>query len=248
MKRISIIGATSHVAKGLIVRFAKTDNYQLFLFSRGVNRVSDFLKKESLVVSGNYEYKEFECIESDVILNCIGYGSNSSVCSSGSSLFYLFEKFDNIVLNYLENHPQCLYINFSSGAVYGTNFKDPVNEKSIAWYKPNFIKKEDNYRLSKIYTEAKHRSLTEFKIWDIRIFNYISQFIDLTGRMLITEIICSLIENKTFETDSGNIIRDFVHPDDLFTMVIKIIEKDDGNEVVDLYSKASISKMDLLKN
>lgn len=43
-KKIAILGATSHIAKGLIYNFNKEEANELFLFARSIDRLQGFLK------------------------------------------------------------------------------------------------------------------------------------------------------------------------------------------------------------
>lgn len=44
-----------------------------------------------------------------------------------NSIFDVTLRFDEMVLNYLKNHPACRYLFLSSGAAYGSGFNEPAN-------------------------------------------------------------------------------------------------------------------------
>ena len=46
--RIAILGATSHIAKGLILNFIKSKENELFLFARIPKKVKKFLQENNL--------------------------------------------------------------------------------------------------------------------------------------------------------------------------------------------------------
>ena len=57
----------------------------------------------------------------------------------------------------------------------------------------------------------------------------------------------SLIGKREFVTSKSDIIRDYVHPDDLFALVGRILLWTDLNSFLDAYSRAPISKSDLIQ-
>jgi len=56
------------------------------------------------------------------VINCVGIGDPGKLRNEMSSIFRVTERFDNLVLDYLECHPSALYLNMSSGAAYGQDF------------------------------------------------------------------------------------------------------------------------------
>ena len=157
------------------------------------------------------------------------------------------EKFDNIILDYIRKNSKTAYINFSSGAVYGTSFEQPSSNNTKSCIDVNNILHEDYYRIAKLNSEAKHRSLNHYNIIDLRIFGYYSRFIDLTKNYLMNDIISSIKEKKTLKTSPTNIIRDYIHPIDLSNLVKDCFETKKINEALDVKSKKPISKMEILK-
>ena len=105
----------------------------------------------------------------------------------------------------------------------------------------------DYYAIAKINAEAKHRSLNKFNIVDIRIFSYFSRFIDINSNYFICDLIRSIKNSIVFKTGPENIIRDYIHPYDLFSLVQKIIIKKKINDVFDAYSKMPISKFEIIE-
>jgi nucleoside-diphosphate-sugar epimerase len=163
-----------------------------------------------------------------------------------SAIFHLIETFDNMVLDYLGKHPETLYINFSSGAAYGVAFDMPVNGATCSNWHINNISEADYYGIAKFHSEAKHRALKKLNIVDLRIFSYFSRFINLESKFLLTEIISYIKEGKEFITDSNNIVRDYIHPKDLHSLIEKCIEKYKINDVFDAYSLKPVTKFEIL--
>lgn len=246
-KHIAILGATSHVAKGLIAGFLGSGQSGLTLFARSAPKVHAFLEQ-----AGSFPgvpvrpFAEFARGNFDVVINCVGIGDPGKLRQETASIFTLTESFDNLVLQYLEGHPDCLYLNLSSGAAYGQDFSQPVSEESPARYEINKLSAGDFYGIAKAYSEAKHRSLGNRHIVDLRIFGYFSRYIDLESKYLMCEVVSCLKSGAEFVTGPGNILRDYVHPEDLFALVEKCIALRELNDVYDVYSLRPLAKFEML--
>lgn len=245
--KIAILGATSHIARGLIYNFSRTKNYKLFLFARSRERLTEFQNSiECTPVLSAADFGNFMAHKYDIIINCIGIGDPAKLKKSRIEIYQLNEQFDNLVLEYLSLHPKALYIYFSSGVAYGNDFMEPAEEKTRSTWNINNISQSDFYGITKLYTEAKHRSFNHLNIVDIRIFAYFSRFIDLSSRYFITDVIAALKSKEQFVTNRNNIMRDYIYPDDLFSLVCKCIEQPGLNDVFDAYSLKPISKFEIL--
>ncbi len=232
-KRIAILGATSHIAKGLMLNFMQSKGDKLFLFARLPKKVKNFLEAHSLGLHRHIcDFKHFQRGKYDVIINCVGLGTPAKVKEANGAVFKLTEEFDNMVLEYLQRNPDTLYINFSSGAVYSICVND--------------IKPEHYYGIAKLHQEAKHRALKKLNIVDLRIFSYFSRFIELDSGYFLTELIKSLKSKKTFVTNPCDFVRDFLAPRDLFDLICLIIKAKPFNDAIDAYSSMPISKFKLL--
>jgi len=248
-KKIAILGATSHIAKGIIENILNDtiDEYDLVLFEQSVDTIDSFIQENHLKnISEKRCLDDFTRGSYDVIINCIGIGSPLKLKSSGSIIFELTEKFDNIIIDYLKRNNEVLYVNFSSGAVYGNNFRNPVDANSKSFVNINDIQQADFYQIAKLNSEIKHRSLAEFNIVDLRVFGYFSKYINLDAGFLMSEVIHSLIKNQIFKTSPENIIRDFISPKDLYNLIKKCIRKHNLNIAFDVYSKAPVEKFEIL--
>lgn len=246
-KKIAIFGATGHIAKSLINGFCGTGKFELFLFARSLDRLGEFLTSircSDAVLSK--QFSEFDYADYDVIINCVGIGDPGKLKNAGISIFRLTETYDNIILDYLEAHPNALYINFSSGATHGTDFCMPVDEASCTKLDINHIAPSDFYGIAKINAEAKHRALVNLNVVDLRVFGYFSRFIDLETQYFMSEVISCVKHNKEFVTGNENIIRDYVHPKDILSLIEKCIAKQSLNDVFDVYSLKPVEKFEIL--
>jgi hypothetical protein len=67
-----------------------------------------------------------------------------------------------------------MYINFSSGAEYGSAFETPQVPGRESAIQLSPIEENQFYRISTIYSEAKHRALANNYIVDIRLFSILA--------------------------------------------------------------------------
>ena len=250
-RNIAILGATSHIAKGLINNFLKEDEFILHLFSRSSDKPRDFLStisktpNEDCVVYGGYG--DFLKGSYDVVINCVGVGTANKLQGDFSKYFTVTEEYDNLVINYLlHGHSDALYVSFSSGVVYGGNFSAPGEENTVNNISVNHVVPEDYYSIVRINAEAKHRSFKNLKIADLRLFSYFSRFIDLADGYFITEVMDCILKKKTLITNDVNFVRDYVHPEDLFAMVKKCMAVGNINQAFDVTSAKTVEKKEIL--
>lgn len=247
---VAIFGATSHIAKNLIYYFLEqTDDY-LYLFVRNFDSIQFFL--ESIQADPLrfrlMDYCFFDENAYDAVINCIGIADPAKQKTAGIEMFRVTEFYDNLIISYIEENSATKYISFSSGAIYGSSFIEPVGIDSVAGYKVNSLASGDYYRISKINSEAKHRALNGFFIVDIRLFSFFSRFQDLHSSFLMTELVNCVLENKVFITNNIDIIRDYIHPEDLFLMIQAILlKKSQVNIAFDACSYAPISKFSIIE-
>ena len=247
-KRIAILGATGHIAKSLIDKLYRMDRYELVLFCRSSARLNEFL---DVIINNNMvsakKFSEFSQGEYDIIINCVGMGDPTKLKNAGVIIFRLTEKYDNMILDYLEEYPEALYINFSSGAVYGTKFNIPVDESTCTELDINHIDSGDFYSIAKLNAEAKHRAMADFNIVDLRVFGYFSRFIDLDAQYFMSEVISCVKDGKVLDTGEGDMVRDYIHPSDLVSLIEKCIYIQSLNDVFDVYSLKPVTKFEILE-
>ena len=247
--RVAILGATSHIAKGLIAQFLRTQSAQLVLFGRSAERIRAFL--ESAGCAGPAEimqgYDEFDSGNYDVIINCVGAGSPRKLAADRSIWFTLTEEFDNLVLHYLRRkNPAALYINFSSGAIYGNSQGRPFREEDRLSLPINGLVPADYYTIARLNAEAKHRSMNNLNIVDLRIFAYFSRFADCSLGYFMTDVLQALLEKRELETRPWDLVRDYADPEDLFALIRLCMDRKELNTALDVYSAAPVGKFELL--
>ena len=189
--RIAILGATSQIAKDLVLSFSAQSNHELALFARRPEAVKQWLTGVGL--SGRYTVADFAVFGADrnfdAILNFVGVGNPAQAAAMGASIFDVTLQYDERALAYVRQHPDCRYLFLSSGAAYGSTFDEPADENTKAVVAINHLQPQDWYAVAKLHAECRHRSLKHLPIVDIRVFNYFSHTQDISARFLITDIL-----------------------------------------------------------
>jgi len=245
--QIAILGATSQIARDLIVSFAAKGNKQLHLFARRPDEVKKWLVSAEL--SGHYrvdDFPEFVRHEFDAVINFVGVGNPAQAVAMGNSIFDITLRFDELVLDYLRTHPDCRYLFLSSGAAYGSNFNEPAAWDTPAIVPINNLTPHEWYGVAKLHAECRHRSHPDWSIIDIRVFNYFSRTQELSARFLITDILRAIRDKSVLKVFSDYIVRDFLHPSDFYQLVSALLSAPSANTAVDCYSRAPIDKPSLL--
>lgn len=247
MMRVAILGATSQIARDLIVSFSAEADKYLHLFARRPDEAAKWLM--SVGLSGHYPVDEFSGFanhEFDAVINFVGVGNPAQALTMGNSIFNITLHFDQLVLSYLQTHPACRYLFLSSGAAYGANFNEPANRDTPAVVAINNLSSQEWYGVAKLHAECRHRAHPELSIIDIRVFNYFSHTQDISARFLITDILRAIRDKIVLKTSPDHIVRDFLHPSDFYKLVSALLFAPATNVAVDCYSRAPIDKSNLL--
>ncbi len=246
MRKIAILGATSQIARDLIVSFSSTQE-RLHLFARRPEKVTEWLAYTGL--PGRYPVDGFSELynhEFDAIINFVGVGNPAQAMAMGNSIFDVTLRFDEMAMAYLRAHPACRYLFLSSGAAYGSRFDEPAKADTPAVVSINDLKPHEWYGVAKLHAECRHRALPDLSITDIRVFNYFSRTQDVEARFLITDILRAIRDREVLKTSPDYIVRDFLHPADFYGLMVSLLSSPATNTVVDCYSLAPIDKPGLL--
>ena len=246
-KNIAIFGSNSHIAKGLIFYYLQEKGYYLHLFSQHPDKVRKFLNSMSKETKPRYfvhsGYRNIMKYSYDMIISCVGAGTLNKHKGDYTKYFTVTEKFDNLALAYLkEISGKTKYICFSSGAIYGGKCSSPAKDNTLNYINVNHVAPSEYYSIVRLNSEAKHRAFKNLNIIDLRVFSYFSRFADLRDGYFITDLMNCILRKKVLLTDRNNIIRDFVHPKDLFMAIKKCESKKMINAAFDISSSKPISK------
>ena len=246
--RIAILGTTSQIARDLVLSLSQENNYDLTLFARRPTAVSCWLT--SIGLNDRYTISDFEALTGsdhfDVLINFVGVGNPAQAVAMGASIFDVTLKYDEIALGYMRQNPDCRYLFLSSGAVYGTNFDEPVDQNTKAVIAINNLQPQDWYAAAKLHAECRHRSLIDLPIIDVRIFNYFSHTQDISARFFITDILRAIQAGEILITSPDNIVRDYLGPADFYQLISRLLAVPTINDVIDCYTLAPVDKMTLL--
>jgi nucleoside-diphosphate-sugar epimerase len=247
MTNIAILGATSQIARDLIVSMAAANDKLLHLFARRPAEVERWLV--SVGLAGRYqvdEFAEFAKHEFDAVINFVGVGNPAQAVTMGNTIFEVTLRFDEMVLDYLKTHPACRYLFLSSGAAYGASFNKPADRDTVATVAINHLAPHEWYGVAKLHAECRHRAYPELSIIDIRVFNYFSRTQDIEARFLITDILRAIRDKTVLKTSSDYMVRDYLHPSDFYGLVSALLAAPPANAAVDCYSRAPVDKPALL--
>lgn len=245
---IAILGATSQIAKDLVLSMIVGGIHTLTLYARRPGDVRSWLNCNGLAnkfnvsdYSGFDEYHKF-----DAIINFVGVGDPTRAASMGAAIFEVTMQYDDMALRYLRSHPQCCYIFLSSGAAYGGNFEEPGRVLTQATIPINSLQSKDWYGVAKLYAECRHRSMSDLNIIDVRVFNYFSHTQDIESKFLICDIVRAIRDKLVLNISADYIVRDYLNPEDFYQIIILLLDAGFLNLSIDCFSKAPISKHELL--
>ncbi len=246
--RIAILGASSQIARDLIIALSTVPDVGLHLFARRPDHVTRWLVASGLPNRFAVDdFLKFSTHEFDAIINFVGAGDPAQAVAMGRDIFDVTLQFDAIALAYLKNHPDCRYIFLSSGAAYGSVFHEPASHDTQAIVPINNLPPSEWYGAAKRHAECLHRAHPELSIIDIRVFNYFSASQDINSRYFISDILRAIRHNAILKTNSNNFVRDYLHPSDFFQLINALLLTSATNDSVDCYSLAPIDKINLLE-
>ncbi len=247
-QQIAIVGASSQIAKDLILSFASHGRTGLLLYVRDVDTMNAWLLASGLTSVGDvHAYEGYGEQAHDAVLNFVGVGDPRRAAAMGASIFEVTQRFDDLVLAELARHRDRRYIFLSSGAVYGNAFDEPVATQTQARIPINAITAQDYYTTAKLHAEVRHRAMPDHAIVDLRVFNYFSRTQDVNARFFITDIARAVRTGEVLRTSADFMVRDYLHPADFHRLVTCVLDADPANCAVDCYTRAPVDKPTLLQ-
>lgn len=247
--KVIILGANSIISKSLIYEIVKLGSNKLVLFTTNQERCKNFLSSINANTFANVVcgYETLLDTKADIIINCIGVGTPKNMNNDYTPWFSVLEYFDNLCISYLKKYPKALYVNFSSGVVYGDTFKHPVKTDTKPNFDVNNLGLNNFYAIAKLYAEAKHRAFKQFNIIDLRMFAFFSKFVNLNDGYFMSDLANAIINGSVLSTNNEDMTRDYINPRDLLELIISCQKLKNINCSVDLISKAPITKYEILK-
>lgn len=255
--RVAVLGATSRLASDYVYQAASRDDHQYTLFARDPAAVAEWLARcgvdgRATDIDRRFAFASLASFDTDgeydAVVNFIGVGDPARAKALGADIFTVTREWDDRALAYLDGHSTARYVFLSSGAVYGGGFDAPVDRQSVARFPVNALDASSWYGLAKLGAEAVHRARPHQSIIDLRIFNYVSRFVDVAARFLITDAVRAIRTDETLDVSHAPMVRDFLGLDDLYGLIAACLDAPAGtNAPADAFSRAPIAKDALLQ-
>ena len=245
---VAVLGATSHIARGLITRWAAAEEVRLTLFGRRplpeALRAAAPHAREVVGFDGPEAAEPF-----DFIVNCIGAGTPGSPGFDRANWFTVLEEFDRRALAMLRNNPDGTLLTFSSGAIYGRNADFPADADTVNRIAVNHVPESEYYGVVRLFLETRHRALAPLRIVDLRIFSYFSRYADPAAGYLATDILRAIRDGRELAVSPDEAVRDYIDPGDLFRLVegCRLHAAAGFNRAIDVRSTAPVGKFELLE-
>lgn len=243
---IAILGATGYIGRALLHEFGQDSGAEVVGYSRNVEAAKKTLAGYKVDFVEIKDYGELADHKYDALINATGIGSPKKLNADPAAVFQVTEEMDDIVFQYLDKYPESRVFNLSSGAVYGQFASSYVTPESAASFSINKLSVKDSYALAKLYSEARHRALKDRFIIDLRVFAFVSRFLDAEDSFLVSEIAKCLRENQTIKTKPDDMVRDFTTAKDIADTIRFLLAQQPTNDVFDLKSGEAVSKFELL--
>lgn len=244
--RIAILGATGLIGRSL-TNEARQRGYDVTAFSRDPVKAREQFVLFGIELDAVLGYEDFVDESFDVVVNATGVGSPREINKEPTKVFAVTESMDDLLLSYLHQHPECRAFNLSSGSVYGRSAVRPIQPGTPATFEVSHLRPGDFYSLAKLYSEAKHRSVPERHIVDLRVFAFISRFLDLEESFFIAEVAKCLKEGTVFKTKPEDMMRDYATAEDLWDIIGFLMTLPPQNAAFDVGSARPVGKFELLK-
>jgi nucleoside-diphosphate-sugar epimerase len=238
---IAVLGATGYVG-GSVGRLLADEGQAVVLFARNLRKLSDQAWPPHVELR---DLADFSAANFSLVINAIGAGDPTLVELLGNDILDITAFWDQRVLKSMD--AQTRYVFLSSGAVYGTQFNQPVKADSEISLPVNFMDRVPPYTLAKLQAEMRHRFARSRAILDLRIFGYADPSIDLSGSFFLAQLIRSIRDEKAFVTSSEDMVRDYAGARELRALIRGWESAGAPNYPLDLYTTSPASKHDLLK-
>jgi dTDP-4-dehydrorhamnose reductase len=166
----------------------------------------------------------------DIIINCVGTGTPKNTAEAGNGIIETTFLVDQAVLSYMNTAKgkDTMYVYLSSG----------VADERFFDMSP--------YAVSKVATEMVHRAHVDKWIIDLRIYSYLSEYIDLESGFLITEMIKCVLEKETFYCENKDIVRNYMGAHALANSILSGYDEGKHNRCGSPHYYGDISMIELL--
>lgn len=245
-KRIAVLGATGYIGRSLM-HDTSARGYEVTACSRDPKKAKETLKQFGIEVENLLGYEHFLDNSFDVVINATGVGSPREIASNPTKVFGVTEEMDDLVFSYLSKYPDCRVFNLSSGSVYGLSARQPVTEDTKSSFDLEKFTAGDYYAMAKLHSEFKHRSWSDKRITDLRVFAFISRFLDIEETFFIAEVAKCLTNREIFKTKPEDMLRDYSTAADIWDVIEFLMALPPQNTAFDMKSLSPVGKFELLE-
>jgi len=228
--KILFIGGNSHIAKSIL---AENLFNEIFIISRNKIKITKFCYSNKVSTKITFlDFKSFKNEKFDLIVNFASPGYPDDINSSKKNIIKFTKDINSRVIKYLLLNKKTKYIFISSGIVNKIITK---KDKQYFYYK------------SKLNIEKNNLSQKGLRIYNLRIYSYISKFIDLNKNFFLSLIINSIKKNKKIKIYNNDFTRDFIGPKEVISFIKYILKNNLKKCSIDISSNKFVTKKDLLK-
>lgn len=228
---IAILGATGTIGRSLARELARTREH-LVLYARHPERLTEFHWPNHVGVKA---LTEFNASPFELVINAIGDVDPARVNAAGTDIVDVSKKWDERILNTMGEGTA--YVFLSSGAVNDIAAARNDAERSLA---------VTPYVLAKVAAEAHHRTMSNRQILDIRAFGYADITLPIESTFFLSELARSVVRRQPIITSPQDMVRDYTGVDELLDLIHCWRSRGTPNIALDLFSKAAVSKRELL--
>jgi nucleoside-diphosphate-sugar epimerase len=228
---IAILGATGTIGRSMAREIAKSSE-TLALYARDVERLSRFGWPAHVQL---YSLDKFTAHSCDLVINAIGHADRRQIAAAGAGLLAVSRQWDDRVLATMDE--RTAYVFLSSGAVHEAG-NDVAGGRAAG---PAL------YIAAKRDAEARHRSLPQRSVLDLRVFGYADVCLPVDGAFFLSDLARSVIRKSRLQTSPGDMVRDYVGASELLALIRGWSGKSAPNIALDIYSKAPVAKHELLR-
>ncbi len=243
--KIAILGSTGYIGRSLLAS-GLADGRTVIPVSRDALRARETLATYGVDSKNILTYDEFRDQDFDIIVNATGIGSPKEITKDPKRVFDVTEAMDKALFSYLEQHPYARIFSISSGSVYGRQSDQVIKTGSLSIFDPAHFSPGDHYSLAKLCSEAKHRAWVEYSVIDLRVFAFVSRWLNPNESFFISEVSKCLLEDETLVTMPNDMVRDYSTANDIWNVIDFLCSTSPTNSVFDMQSQSPVTKFEML--
>jgi nucleoside-diphosphate-sugar epimerase len=250
LRKIAILGASGHIGASLAAELYGRTGLTVDLYSRRPSHTRNIAAAHEVRATlAHRPLSELDLTGCDVVVNAIGLSAPDKLQAVGAGILKLtidWEERIKAALSTAHEAHESLYVFLSSGAVYGRLTAGGAHDRSVTSFAVNHVDMATAYSRAKFTAETLHRTWRHRRLLDVRVFGYSSTLIDLQQKMFLPELYYALLNDSTFSTSGHDMVRDYVGPRELLSLIEGAHERSNVNAAVDIFSLAPANKFAII--